>query len=144
MLMYFSVSSAFVLNTADPVEPPLDEPITGPQSHIGPLLLNPPRPPFIPRFPNILRPPSNPPPPHVPRPPMFRVRLPTPGPNDPAEEFPHPGGMDAERWSSRPFRNDWQDHGAPRGPAEWFGPRPPFRHGGWSRGGHWGHGQFGN
>lgn len=144
MFMYFSISSAFVLNTADPVEPPSEESITGPQSQLGPLPVNPPRPPFMPRFPNILRPPSNLPPPNVPRAPMFRIRLPMPSPNDPAEDFPHPGNMEAEHWNGRPFRNDWQDNGPPRGPPEWFGPRPLFRHSGWSRGGHWGHRQFRN
>ncbi|MCJ8739813.1 hypothetical protein PDJAM_G00051510 [Pangasius djambal] len=128
----------------DPVEPPSENSISGPGSQTGPLPLNHPPLPFMPPFPNIPRPPPNLPPPNVPRAPMFRIRLPMPGPSDPAEEFPHPGIMEAEHWNDRPFRNDRQDNGPPRGPPEWFGPEPPFRHSRWSRGGHWGHGQFRN
>ncbi|XP_026799087.3 SR-related and CTD-associated factor 4b isoform X1 [Pangasianodon hypophthalmus] len=128
----------------DPVEPPSENSISGPGNQTGPLPLNHPPVPFMPPFPNVLRPPPNLPPPNVPRAPMFRIRLPMPGPSDPAEEFPHPGIMEAERWNDRPFRNDWQENGPPRGPPEWSGPEPPFRHSGWSRGGHWGHGQFRN
>ncbi|KAG7322029.1 hypothetical protein KOW79_014887 [Hemibagrus wyckioides] len=123
--------------TADPVAPSSADSISAPRSQTAPLPLNlPPPPPFIPPFSNILRPPPGLPPglPTMSGAPIFRVRLPMP---DPAGDFPHPGIMEAEQWNGRPFRND-------RGPPEWFGPEPPFRHGGWSRGGHWGHGQFRN
>lgn len=129
----------FCLNTADPVEPPSENSISSPPRQTGPLPLNRPPPTFMPPFPNILHSPPN-----VPRAPMFRIRLPMPVPKDPAEDFLHPGIMEAEHWNGRPFRNVWHDNGPPRGPPTWFGPEPPFRHSGWSRGGPWGHGQFRN
>ncbi|KAK3530832.1 hypothetical protein QTP70_002863 [Hemibagrus guttatus] len=122
---------------AVPVAPSSDDSIGAPRSQTAPLALNhPPPTPFIPPFSNIVRPPPGLPPglPTMSRAPVFRVRLPMP---DHAGDFPHTGVMEAEHWNGRPFRND-------RGPPEWFGPEPPFRHGGWSRGGHWGHGQFRN
>ncbi|GAA6068796.1 SR-related and CTD-associated factor 4b isoform X1, partial [Tachysurus ichikawai] len=127
---------------ADPVAPSLEDSVSAPQSQTRPLPLN--RPPvlppsFIPPFPNILHPPPRLPPPTLSRAPALRVRLPMP---DTAGDFTHPGFMEAERWNIRPFRN--MDSGPPRGPPEWFGPEPPFRRGGWSRGGPWGHGQFRN
>lgn len=131
--------SGFVTNTVKAgVEPPPEMSLSIPRSRAGagaPLLIHPPPP-----FPNILRPPASLPPPNVLRAPFFRIRLPMPGSNDPAVDFPHPGITEAEHWNSRPFRNDWQDTGAPRGPAQWFRPEPPFRHSGWNRGAHWGHG----
>lgn len=131
--------SGFLTNTAKAgVEPPPEMSLSIPRSRAGagaPLLIHPPPP-----FPNILRPPANLPPPNVLRAPFFRIRLPMPGSNDPAVDFPHPGITEAEHWNSRPFRSDWQDTGAPRGPAQWFRPEPPFRHSGWNRGAPWGHG----
>ncbi|XP_053503027.1 SR-related and CTD-associated factor 4b [Ictalurus furcatus] len=124
---------------ADPVEPPSENSISSPPRQTGPLPLNRPPPTFMPPFPNILHSPPN-----VPRAPMFRIRLPMPVPKDPAEDFLHPGIMEAEHWNGRPFRNVWHDNGPPRGPPTWFGPEPTFRHSGWSRGGPWGHGQFRN
>ncbi|XP_072546891.1 SR-related and CTD-associated factor 4-like [Salminus brasiliensis] len=59
------------------------------------------------------------------------------------EGFPHSGPMEEEHWDQGPFRNDWNDHGPNRGP-EWFGDEPPFRRGGWGRGGPRGRGRFGN
>lgn len=127
----------FVLNTAEPVAPSSADSISALRSQTAPLPLNhPPPPPFIQPFSNILCPPPGLPPglPTMSRAPIFRVRLPMP---DPTGDFPHPGIMEAKHWNGRPFRND-------RGPPEWFGQEPPFRHGGWSRGGRWGHGQFRN
>ncbi|XP_026994563.2 SR-related and CTD-associated factor 4b isoform X1 [Tachysurus fulvidraco] len=127
---------------ADPVAPSLEDSVSAPQSQTRPLPLNrpPPLPPsFIHPFPNLLHPPPRLPPPTLSRAPALRVRLPMP---DPAGDFTRPGFMEAEHWNIRPFRN--MDSGPPRGPPEWFGPEPPFRRGGWSRGGPWGHGQFRN
>ncbi|XP_053363699.1 SR-related and CTD-associated factor 4b [Clarias gariepinus] len=126
---------------ADTVEPPSENSISRPRIQTGPLLQNPPPvPSFIPPFPNIPHPPPSLPLHNVPRAPMIRIRLPLPNPKGPAEDFPHPGVMEAEHWTGRPFRNN----GPPRGPPEWFGPEPPFRPRGWGRGGPWGHGQFRN
>ncbi|KAF4085742.1 hypothetical protein AMELA_G00098820 [Ameiurus melas] len=133
-------SSVKLINTlpADPLEPPSENSISSPPRQTGSLPLN--RPPtFMAPFPNILHLPPN-----VPRAPMLRIRLPMPGPKDHAEDFLHPGVTEVEHWNGRPFRNDWHDNGPPRGPPTWFGPEPPFRHSGWSRGGPWGHGQFRN
>ncbi|TSK67192.1 Splicing factor, arginine/serine-rich 15 [Bagarius yarrelli] len=131
------------LRPADPV-PSLSEDLTGSLSNQSPLNhpLSAHPLPFIPRFPNVPHPPPAPAPPTISRTPMFRIRLPMP---NPAADFPHPGAMQAEHWNGgRPFRVDWNNCGPPRGPPEWFGPEPPFRHGGWSRGGHWGHRPFRN
>ncbi|KAL7825403.1 hypothetical protein AOLI_G00326100 [Acnodon oligacanthus] len=79
--------------------------------------------------------------PRGPRGPQGRFRMPLPGPH---EDFPPPGPMEGDHWNRAPHRNDWRHSGPNRGP-EWFeeGP-PPFRHGGWVRGGPRGRGHFAN
>ncbi|KAI5098614.1 splicing factor, arginine/serine-rich 15 isoform X1 [Silurus meridionalis] len=122
----------------EPVDPPSENPIDAPRSYMEPFPLT--RPPLhqcLLLFPNVLRPPNLLP--NVPRAPMYRIRLPVP-----TEDFPRPGPMEAEHWNSRPFRNDRQENGPPRGPPERFGPEPLFRPSRWNRGGHWGQGQFRN
>ncbi|XP_036413139.1 LOW QUALITY PROTEIN: SR-related and CTD-associated factor 4-like [Colossoma macropomum] len=79
--------------------------------------------------------------PRGPRGPPGRFRMPMPGPH---EDFPPPGPMEGDHWNRAPLRNDWRHSGPNRGP-EWFeeGP-PPFRRGGWARGGPRGRGHFAN
>ncbi|XP_017538026.1 SR-related and CTD-associated factor 4b isoform X2 [Pygocentrus nattereri] len=79
--------------------------------------------------------------PRGPRGPQGRFRMPLPGPH---EDFSPPGPMEGDHWNRAPHRNDWRHSGPNRGP-EWFeeGP-PPFRRGGWVRGGPRGRGHFAN
>lgn len=125
----------FCFFTADPPEPPSENSIRGNPTRLLPLTH--PSPLFMPPFPNILRHPPNPPP-NMSRAPVFRIRLPDPGPYNPEEDFLHPGVVEAESWIGGPFRRD----GPSRAPLQCFGPEPSFRPGAWSRGGHWGHGQY--
>ncbi|XP_076832119.1 SR-related and CTD-associated factor 4b [Brachyhypopomus gauderio] len=139
----------------------------GPQAGPPPLQQPPrPLPPFMPPFPNNMPPPNMPPlnmphlnmpPVNMPQGPVFRegppgrFRIPMPGPYEEdfhsSRDFPPPGPplgpMDEDHWEVGPFRDDWRDYGPNRGP-ELFGEEPPFRRGGWSRGGPRGHGRFGN
>ncbi|KAK1786116.1 hypothetical protein P4O66_017844 [Electrophorus voltai] len=154
-------------HTGSPVSPMMSGPCAG--AFIGPRpgplpLQQPPRPlpPFVPPFPNNVPPLSMPrlnmPPMNMPQGPVFRegppgrFRMPMPGPygedfHSPMEGFPShgppPGPMDEDHWDVGPFMDDWRDYGPNRGP-EWFGDEPPFRRGGWGRGGPRGHGRFGN